>query len=66
MLGEMISRVELLGGVRGHVGTPRSEFGPGIRSFASPPFVIFFRYTADDELEVVRILHERQALPDRM
>ena len=38
------------------IGRTREELAPGLRSFAVPPFVIFFQ-VLDDAVEIVRVLH---------
>ena len=43
----------------GRLGTPRDEIGEGIRSFPVSPHVLFFR-GVEENLEIVRVLHERQ------
>lgn len=43
----------------GEIGRKRPDVMVGVRSFPSPPYVLFFRYTAT-EVQVIRILHERQ------
>lgn len=49
----------------GHLGTPREEIREGLRSTPVPPYVVFFRYEGDD-VQVVRILHERQDVGERL
>lgn len=44
-----------LASLPGHMGRPRPELRPEMRSFAFRGYVIFFRYTAD-AFEVVNIL----------
>ncbi len=41
------------------MGRPRTELRPMLRSFVSPPFVIFYRRKGDD-IHVFRVLHERR------
>lgn len=53
------SHVRMLAETHGAIGVARPELAEDLRSFPSPPFVLFFRYAAD-RLQVVRILHERQ------
>lgn len=51
---------ELLAETSGEIGTARPEIREGLRSFPVPPHVIFFRYRGEEEIQLVRILHERQ------
>lgn len=44
-----------LAGLPGHMGRPRSELRPDIRSFAFRGYVLFFRYVGET-FEVVNIL----------
>lgn len=53
------SKCRLLADTPGEIGRARPEIREGIRSFPVPPHLIFFRY-GDDEVQIVRILHERQ------
>jgi toxin ParE1/3/4 len=53
------TKCQLLAETPGELGTHRPEIREGIRSHPGPPHVIFFRYRAE-EVQVVRILHERQ------
>ncbi|HYR08599.1 MAG TPA: type II toxin-antitoxin system RelE/ParE family toxin [Longimicrobium sp.] len=41
------------------MGRSRDELRPMLRSFVSPPFLIFYR-PHGDEIHIVRILHERR------
>lgn len=41
------------------MGRPRDEILSKLRSFASPPFLIFYRRKGD-EIHIVRVLHERR------
>ena len=52
-------RLTLIAQTPGEIGSPRPEIEDGVRSFAVPPHVIFFRYSGE-RVEVARILHERQ------
>lgn len=54
------TKCQLLAESPGEIGTARPEIREGVRSFPVPPHVIFFRYRDRDEVQVVRILHERQ------
>jgi toxin ParE1/3/4 len=53
------TRCRLLQETPGEIGRARPELFPAVRSLPVPPHVIFFRYL-DREVQVVRILHERQ------
>lgn len=53
------SRCELIATTPGVVGTARPEIREGIRCLPVPPHVLFFRYS-DSEVQIVRVLHERQ------
>lgn len=44
-----------LAGLPGHMGRPRPELRPDIRSFAFRGYVIFFRYT-ENKFEIVNVL----------
>lgn len=61
---QVITRIRaqcgLLAQTPGEIGTARPEIRQGVRTFPVPPHVIFFRYRGDEEVQVVRILHERQ------
>jgi len=50
----------LLADTAGEIGTTRPEIRESVRSFPVPPHVIFFRYLGTEQVQVVRILHERQ------
>lgn len=63
MVERIRSRCELIADTPGEIGTARPEIAAGIRSFPVPPFVLFFRY-GDAEVQVARILHERQDIED--
>jgi toxin ParE1/3/4 len=39
-----------------HIGRPRPEFGPGLRSFPIGRYIIFYR-PMDEGIEVIRVLH---------
>lgn len=54
------ARCELLAETAGEIETARPEIRDGVRSLPVPPHVIFFRYGGEGEVQVVRILHERQ------
>jgi toxin ParE1/3/4 len=41
------------------LGRSRPELRPGVRSFASPPFMIFYRRRRNG-VHIARVLHERQ------
>ena len=41
------------------MGRSRYDIRPTLRSFASPPYLIFYRRTGDG-IHVVRVLHERR------
>lgn len=41
------------------MGRPRSEIRANLRSFVSPPYIIFYRRMRDG-VYIVRVLHERQ------
>jgi toxin ParE1/3/4 len=49
----------LIADTPGEIGVVRPEIRAGVRSFPVAPYVLFFRYTAD-EVEVVRVLHGRR------
>lgn len=55
-------KCRLLAETSGEIGTHRPEIREGVRSLPIPPHVIFFRYRDDEEVQVVRVLHERQDL----
>jgi toxin ParE1/3/4 len=61
---QVIARIqascELLAETAGEIGTARPEIREGLRTFPVPPHVIFFRYRGEEEVQVVRILQERQ------
>ena len=61
----VVSRIrekcELLGETPGEIGVARPELGEDVRSFPVPPHVLFFRYRRS-QVQVIRILHERQDL----
>jgi toxin ParE1/3/4 len=40
-------------------GRLREDLGPGLRSFPSPPYVVFFR-PAGGTIEILRVLHGRR------
>ena len=46
------------------VGKSIDRVAPGFRQFPQGSHVIFYRTAADDEVEVVRVLHKRQAVED--
>jgi len=52
------ARCRLLAETPGEIGTHRPEIQEGVRSLPVPPHVLFFRYRGE-EVQVVRILHER-------
>jgi plasmid stabilization system protein ParE len=54
-VGALRQKCRHLACLPGHMGRPRPELRPDIRSFAFRGYVIFFRYT-DDPLQVVNIL----------
>jgi toxin ParE1/3/4 len=56
------AKCRLLAETPGEIGTARPEIREGVRSLPVPPHVIFFRYRGEEEVQVVRILHERQDL----
>jgi toxin ParE1/3/4 len=60
---EVIVRIRerclLLAETAGEIGVERPELGDGVRSFPVPPHILFFRYR-EDEVEIVRVLHERR------
>ena len=41
------------------MGRPRYDIRPTLRSFVSPPYLIFYRRKGDG-IHVVRVLHERR------
>ena len=46
------------------MGRPRSEFGSAIRSFAHPPYTVYYRYNeATDEVEILHVRHGRRRDP---
>lgn len=53
-------RCALISDTPGEIGTLRPEIREGIRSHPVSPHVVFFRYRGSTEVQVVRILHERQ------
>ncbi len=53
-LREQCERLSRLGGT---LGTARPELHPDIRSTPCQGYVIFFRYCADNVLQIVNILH---------
>jgi toxin ParE1/3/4 len=55
---------QLLAETPGEIGSQRPEIQAGVRSFPVPPHVLFFRYRGE-EVQVVRILHERQDVEDQ-
>jgi len=61
----VVSRIrqkcELLAETPGEIGVARPELGEDVRSFPVPPQALFFRYRRS-EVQVIRILHERQDL----
>ena len=63
MAADLVRRIRshaaLLAETPGEIGVARPELAPGLRSFPSPPFVLFFRYS-DGRVEIARILHERR------
>jgi toxin ParE1/3/4 len=63
---EVVTRIQakcrLLAETPGEIGTARPEIREGVRSLPVPPHVIFFRYRDEEEVQVARILHERQDL----
>jgi toxin ParE1/3/4 len=46
---------------RPRLARPRDELIPGLRSIAIRPYLLFFRMASDD-VEIVRVLHERRDL----
>jgi toxin ParE1/3/4 len=54
------AKCQLLAETPGEIGTHRPEIREGIRSLPVPPHLIFFRYRGQAEVQVVRILLERQ------
>jgi toxin ParE1/3/4 len=38
------------------IGRARDDLAPGLRSFAVPPYVVFYR-PVDDTIEVIRVLY---------
>lgn len=54
-VGALRQKCRHLAGLPGHMGRPRPELRPDMRSFAFRGYVIFFRYTGD-AFEVVNIL----------
>lgn len=60
---ELVRRIRarclMLAETPGEIGTARPELVEGIRTFPTSPYVLFFRYR-EDEVQIVRILHERQ------
>ncbi len=61
---QVVTRIQakcrLLAETPGEIGTARPEIREGVRSLPIPPHVIFFRYGGEKEVQVVRVLHERQ------
>lgn len=47
-----------------HIGRSRDEVRPGLRSIASRPFVIFYRVTAADAVEIIRAIDGRRDIDD--
>jgi len=41
-------------------GLSRDEVRQGLRSFVTPPYVVFYRVQDDDVPEIVRVVDERQ------
>ena len=54
------TKLDLVAETPGEIGTARPEIRERVRSLPVPPHVIFFRYRGEEEVQVVRILHERQ------
>lgn len=52
-------RCVLLAETVGEVGVERPEIRAGVRSMPVPPHILSFRYS-NDEVEIVRVLHERR------
>jgi toxin ParE1/3/4 len=52
-------------GQRPFLGRPRTELLPSLRSILVHPYAVIYRVT-DDEVEIVRVLHERRDLPPEM
>jgi len=42
----------------------RDEVMPGLRSVVAHPYTIFYRVNDADDVEVVRVLHERRDFPE--
>ena len=46
------------------MGRPRAEFGSATRSFAHPPYTVYYRHNdATDEVEILRVWHGRRRAP---
>ncbi len=60
----LLSQCERLATLPGRIGRPRPELRPDLRSFPFRGYVIFFRYTDDDTLEIVNILSARRDVDD--
>jgi toxin ParE1/3/4 len=57
LVDDMVDRFDLLAEQPG-IGRVRSEFGPGVRSFAIESYVIYYRQEGD--VLIARILHGRR------
>ncbi len=49
------------------IGAPRPNFGPTMRITTVWPYVIFYRYSADDDkMRIMRILHGRRNITAKL
>lgn len=47
------------------MGRPRPRIGAGVRSWAFPPYVAFYRLN-DDAVEVIRLIHGRRRITRKL
>ncbi len=58
LIDQVVGVMEKLATYR-EMGRPRPEIRPTLRSFVSPPYIIFYQRTRHG-VYIVRVLHERQ------
>lgn len=61
----IISEIEYIS-LHKHVGRPRNDIRQGYRSTKVKSHLIFYRETDDQKIEIVRILHERMDIEERL
>jgi toxin ParE1/3/4 len=59
-----ISRATKLIQGRPYGGRSRDEIRSGLRSVLAEPYVVFYRLSVDDDVQIVRVLHGRRDIDE--